>query len=368
MFTLNGTGTTIYGSAKPKPLPLFGEEAALAEELGLNPCSHQVVKWITVLFLPVVPLGTFRIVKVRQKFLTTVASQFLMERTEWDWRQIMLHYFVGWIPAFVSASLLASLAFLQTYDRQIANQLELPILMLFVFAILTAVGLLIANLFREEPMRAPAERPARKPGDASITKITTLPKAQFGTTVRHDRLSLAVQKTEQAHDAILVDPPAPITIQTGQVSVVKIIAISMAVLMMVAFMVCSGLGFLLFRINQNAANSNPPIIIPEAQVPQSGLPPLELNPATLPITVPSSQKAVTLETELHQGDPLQAEWAGDWYRAEVLQLLSDGQVRIRWIDWGPEWDETMERTRLQLPTSDEKTETNISDDATKQGP
>ena len=227
------------------------------------------------------PLGTLRVVKVRQKFLTTVAPQLLMERTERDWRQIMLHYFVGWIPAFVSASLLASLAFLQTYDRQLANQLELLILMLFVFAILTAVGLLIANLFREAPMGVPAERPARKPGDASITEITTLPKAQFGTTVQHDRLSLAVQQTEQAHDAILVDPPAPITIQTGQVSVVKIIALSMAVLMMVAFMVCSGRGFLLFRINQNVADSNPPIIIPEAQVPQPGLPPLDLRATIL---------------------------------------------------------------------------------------
>lgn len=51
------------------------------------------------LFLPIVPLGTYRVMKAHQKFWTLDYPQYSMQRVDWDWRQVAVHYAVayGWI-------------------------------------------------------------------------------------------------------------------------------------------------------------------------------------------------------------------------------------------------------------------------------
>jgi hypothetical protein len=98
MFTLNGIGTTIYGRAKRHELT--GADRLAAEQAGYRPTSYQVVKWFVLLFLPIVPLGTYRVLKVRQKYWTDPARypfrQYSMRRVDWDWRQVGIHYAVAY--------------------------------------------------------------------------------------------------------------------------------------------------------------------------------------------------------------------------------------------------------------------------------
>lgn len=95
MYSLNGIGTTIYGSAKKKEL--FGTERIEAERAGYLPYSYQVVKWFIILFLPVVPLGTYRVLKVKQGFWTLGSPEYSMVRVEWDWAQVARHYLIVYI-------------------------------------------------------------------------------------------------------------------------------------------------------------------------------------------------------------------------------------------------------------------------------
>ena len=55
------------------------------------------------------------------------------------------------------------------------------------------------------------------------------------------------------------------------------------------------------------------------------------------------------ETPLSIGDKLLAEWAGRWLDVEVLALVPNGDVKIHWDGYGPEWDEIVPRSRLRLP-------------------
>ena len=94
MYRINGIGTTIYGRAKAEDL--VGADRLAAEQAGLLPRSYQVIKWFTVGFLPVVPLGTYRVVKVKQGFWTFDAPQYSMWKVAWDWGQVARHYAVGY--------------------------------------------------------------------------------------------------------------------------------------------------------------------------------------------------------------------------------------------------------------------------------
>jgi hypothetical protein len=53
MFRFNGIGTTIYGKREVNP------------EDG----SYIVTKWFTVLYFPIIPLGSYRVIKEKQNFL-----------------------------------------------------------------------------------------------------------------------------------------------------------------------------------------------------------------------------------------------------------------------------------------------------------
>jgi hypothetical protein len=63
---------------------------------------------------------------------------------------------------------------------------------------------------------------------------------------------------------------------------------------------------------------------------------------------------VTDKTPLKAGERVHVEWQGSCWTGEVLALNDDGTVRIRYVGWGSEWDETVARSRLQLPTTSNK--------------
>jgi hypothetical protein len=45
-------------------------------------------------------------------------------------------------------------------------------------------------------------------------------------------------------------------------------------------------------------------------------------------------------------DALQVEWGGTWWDAQVLAQRG-GRVKIRYVGWGPEWDEWVAPSRLR---------------------
>jgi hypothetical protein len=60
-------------------------------------------------------------------------------------------------------------------------------------------------------------------------------------------------------------------------------------------------------------------------------------------------ETVTDKTRLHPGDRLNIEWNGSWWAGEVVAANSDGTVRIHYAGWDSNYDETVGRSRLQLP-------------------
>ena len=107
MQTVNGIGTTIYGRAKRHQL--FGANRSAAEQVGYRRESYQVVKWFVLFYMPVVPLGTYRVLKVQQKFWTLEFPRYSMTKVDWDWGQISLHYGVayGWLIVLMALSLVS---------------------------------------------------------------------------------------------------------------------------------------------------------------------------------------------------------------------------------------------------------------------
>lgn len=60
-------------------------------------------------------------------------------------------------------------------------------------------------------------------------------------------------------------------------------------------------------------------------------------------------QAVTADTTLQPNMILQAQFGARWYPVQVLEVLPDQNVRIRWIGWGDSWIEVVPRERLQIP-------------------
>lgn len=63
----------------------------------------------------------------------------------------------------------------------------------------------------------------------------------------------------------------------------------------------------------------------------------------------SPERAVKEKTEVNVGDMLQAYRGKQWRNVNVLEVLGDGRVKIHWIGYGSELDQTVERSRLRLP-------------------
>jgi hypothetical protein len=60
---------------------------------------------------------------------------------------------------------------------------------------------------------------------------------------------------------------------------------------------------------------------------------------------------VTAKTPVKKGDMLLAEWARKWEDVQVLEVAANGNIKIRWLRWGPQWDEFVPRAKLRLPDS-----------------
>jgi len=67
-----------------------------------------------------------------------------------------------------------------------------------------------------------------------------------------------------------------------------------------------------------------------------------------PGPIESTGERVTAETRLKIGQLLQVKWGDEWWAARVLELVSDGQVRIHYIGWSSSYDEVVVRSRIQL--------------------
>jgi hypothetical protein len=106
-----GIGTILYGRAAPEALP--GREALEAEQEGFQTSSFIAIRWFTVLYLPVLPLGTFRVVKPKElsKSLpitpwpgaaaATSPKPARISPAPWRWDLVVWHYLFAWGAVYV---------------------------------------------------------------------------------------------------------------------------------------------------------------------------------------------------------------------------------------------------------------------------
>ena len=47
------------------------------------------------------------------------------------------------------------------------------------------------------------------------------------------------------------------------------------------------------------------------------------------------------------GDQVEVEWAGSWYKASILQILTNGRVKVHYIGWSDSWDEVVPLNRVR---------------------
>src|ERR1700682_3707060 len=85
MFRLNGIGTTIYGKREVNP------------EDG----SYIVTKWFAVLYFPIIPLGSYRVIKEKKHFLAGF-PEYQMNDAPLSMKQIIFTYMAWWsIPVAI---------------------------------------------------------------------------------------------------------------------------------------------------------------------------------------------------------------------------------------------------------------------------
>lgn len=74
--------------------------------------------------------------------------------------------------------------------------------------------------------------------------------------------------------------------------------------------------------------------------------------------VQPSGKPVSSKAQLKAGDRVLVEWRDTWWKGEVLEVLPDGDVKIRYVGWDAQWDEVVPRKRLQHPAQEADTSKN----------
>jgi len=84
MYSYWGTGIRLYGSTDKDP----------------KDGSYVATKWITIFFMPFIPLGSFRVWKINEEikaspFWVNTKKEFRMIKVKWNWGQIMKTYMVG---------------------------------------------------------------------------------------------------------------------------------------------------------------------------------------------------------------------------------------------------------------------------------
>lgn len=76
-------GATFYGRRAPRPLD--ADDRPRAEALGYETTSSEATRWFSILWLPLVPLGTYRVIRPRRRGLP-----WLVQKANWNWRPIPL--------------------------------------------------------------------------------------------------------------------------------------------------------------------------------------------------------------------------------------------------------------------------------------
>ena len=105
MYTVNGIGTTLIGKTKRQGVAP-GRDPDF--ERGVyGDYSYQAVKWFTFFFLPVIPLGTYRVRTTKEGGGLLGTTYHQMQRMPWDWGQVASHYAVGYGPILVLVILAA---------------------------------------------------------------------------------------------------------------------------------------------------------------------------------------------------------------------------------------------------------------------
>src|SRR5258708_6588696 len=94
----------MYGRAKKQEL--FGNDRIEAEAGGDLPRTYQVIKWVVILWLPVIPLGTYRLMREKQGFWTLKFSHYKVWPVDWDWTQVLRHYLIAYGGAILFLFLL----------------------------------------------------------------------------------------------------------------------------------------------------------------------------------------------------------------------------------------------------------------------
>ena len=74
------------------------------------------------------------------------------------------------------------------------------------------------------------------------------------------------------------------------------------------------------------------------------------EPLTNPGPIEPSSILVEASTPLFAGDPVHVKWNTTWWRGEVLELMPDGKVKIRYTGWGSNYDESVPRSSLRRLT------------------
>jgi hypothetical protein len=98
MKTINGTGTILYGRSQKRMLP--PKMRLEIEAKGYAPYSYQAIKWFALFFVPLIPLGTYKVIPSDQGVFSTQQSSYLLEPKPWDWLQVLRHYVIGWGAVF----------------------------------------------------------------------------------------------------------------------------------------------------------------------------------------------------------------------------------------------------------------------------
>ena len=152
-----------------------------------------------------------------------------MEPVRSDWRQIIRHYLVAWSAPLTVVVLIGLLTYLQDVNRALANQLELPLLLLTAAAICIAFVVLLAAMFGRSSSGSGAPR-----NPAIYTPQETPIMAELAETSSTNALPVVAAPQHLA-------PPQAASSGTSTALVVVVSVVTVfAVLLMLA---CAGFAF-----------------------------------------------------------------------------------------------------------------------------
>lgn len=84
--------TITYGWAKKEPLS--ETERMQIGTANVEPYSYQAIEWFTISYVPLVPLGTYRVVCERHSFWSAQRPRRYKRRVPWDVGQVIQQYAV----------------------------------------------------------------------------------------------------------------------------------------------------------------------------------------------------------------------------------------------------------------------------------